>query len=92
MNKLPYKIRIFEWSTQQKSPFTVDDIMNALKSEYGNERQFTVNRTEEYVQSMLGACMYDASDIDLDDKGNLTVKYIVTDFGKSRIKHIPKHF
>lgn len=90
MNKLPYKLRIFEWAAAQKAPFSVEDVMDALRPEYGDEKQFTVERTEEYVQSLLGACMIDAVDIDLDEKDNLMVTYQVTDFGLSRVKHIPK--
>lgn len=91
MNKLPYKLRIFEWATKQGKPFTVEEAMAALKHEYGSEAQFTLKRTDEYIQSMLGACMLDAADLDLTEDGDLKITYKVTDFGMGRVKHIPKH-
>jgi hypothetical protein len=91
MNKLPYKLRIFEWAAKKNSPFTVEDVMTALKPEYGTEQQFTLKRTEEYVQSLLGACMINAVETDLDENDELKVVYEVTEFGFSRMKHIPNH-
>lgn len=89
MKKLALKLRVFQWAAEYDKPFGIDDVMEALKNEYGNERQFTRKRIDTYLQSFLGACMIDAAEVDLDENGELIIKYVLTDFGRGRIKHIP---
>lgn len=89
MRKLALKLRVFQWVAEYGQPFDIEDVMDALKSEYGTERQFTKKRIDTYLQSLLGACMIDASEVSLDANEDLVVKYILTDFGKKRIKYIP---
>lgn len=89
MSKLALKLRVFQWAAEQESPFSIDDIMKALKGEYGNERQFTEKRIDQYIQSFLGSCMMDVSSVAVDDNGKLRLSYMLTDFGRGRVKHIP---
>ena len=90
MSKLPFKVRMFEWASQQNVPFTEEDIYNAMEKEYGSERQFSAKRIDTYLQSFIGSYMIKPVDLDLDENNNLVVTYTLTDFGKGRIKHIPK--
>lgn len=90
MDKLALKLRLFQWAAEYEKPFGIDDAMTALEPEYGRERQFTRKRIDTYLQSLLGACMIEAVQITLNEKQELEVKYALTDFGKGRIKHIPR--
>lgn len=88
---LPLKMRIFEYAYQTNKPFTVHDLLKDLAPEYGTERQFNKKRLQEYLQSFLGVNMLRAESVDYDENGELVVHCMITDFGLSRVKYIPKH-
>ena len=88
---LPLKLRIFEYSYQVNKPFTAQDVLRDLASEYGGEKQFNLKRIQEYLQSFLGVSMLEAKDVEYDENGELVVHCMITDFGLSRVKYIPKH-
>ena len=86
---LPLKLRIFEYAYQVNRPFTADDVLKTLASEYGGERQFTKKRIQEYLQTFLGVNMLKAAEVNYDEDGELVVHCVITDFGLSRVKYIP---
>lgn len=87
----PLKLRIFEYAYQVNKPFTAQDILRDLKTEYMGESQLNLKRIQEYLQSFLGVGMLEASDVEYDEKGDLLIHCKITDFGLSRVKYIPKH-
>lgn len=87
---LPLKLRVFEYLTQVDHPVTSQNVYDALKDEYKGERQMKYSRIDEYMQALLGVNMVKESGLEYDKKGVLQVYYKVSDFGKSRIKYIPK--
>jgi hypothetical protein len=88
---LPLKLRIFEYAYQVNKPFTAEDVIRDLAPEYGAESQFTKKRILEYLHSFLGVGMLEAQNVEFDDKGELVIHCMITDFGLSRVKYIPKH-
>lgn len=88
--KLPLKLRVFEYITQTDHSVTSQDVFDALKDEYKGERQMCLSRIDDYMQALLGVNMIRGEKISLNENGDLEVYYGVTDFGKSRIKYIPK--
>ncbi len=88
---LPLKLRIFEYAYQVGKPFTAQDVLRDLASEYKGEKQFNKKRIMEYLQSFLGVGMLEAGEVEYDENGELIVHCKITDFGLSRVKYIPKH-
>ncbi|MCI9597576.1 MAG: hypothetical protein HFE75_09825 [Firmicutes bacterium] len=90
MDKLPLKLRVFEYLSQADHPVTTQEVMDAIKDEYAGERQMNYHRMDDYMQALLGVNMIREANVEYNEKGELQVHYEVTDFGKSRIKYIPK--
>ncbi|MFK9090962.1 hypothetical protein [Bacillus salipaludis] len=91
MGKLPLKIRILEYASQQNQPFTAEDILRDLKSEYTGEKQFNINRIRVYIQSFIGVKFFKEEKLEYDQKGELIISCSITDYGKSRVKYFLKH-
>jgi membrane peptidoglycan carboxypeptidase len=71
----------------------VDQIMEALKSEYGNERQFTKDRYIDHVMSLEANGMVSLSSHDLDKNGVLRMYYEINDDGRSAVdKYVDKKY
>ena len=88
--KLPLKLRVFEYLTKVDGPVTSEDVLDALKDEYPGERQMKYSRIDSYMQALLGVNMIKQSQVEFDSQGELKVYYELSDFGRSRIKYIPK--
>lgn len=71
-------------------PVTTQEIIDGIKDEYAGERQMTYKRVDDYIQQLLGVNMIAQDKVEFDDNDELVVYYKVSDFGKSRIKYIPK--
>ncbi len=71
----------------------VDQIMEALKPEYGNERQFTKDRYIDHVMSLEANGMVNLSSHDLDKNGVLRMFYEINDDGKTAVyKYVDKKY
>ncbi|WP_026891137.1 hypothetical protein [Lacrimispora aerotolerans] len=71
----------------------VDQIMEALKPEYGNERQFTKERYIDHVMSLEANGMVNLSSHDLDKNGDLRMYYEINDDGRSAVdKYVDKKY
>lgn len=88
---LPLKIRILEYIIQKGSSVTTDELMKALKAEYGGERQFTKKRVESYLGQLLGVGFLEAESMEMDNNNELKISYKITDYGLSRERFIPGH-
>lgn len=90
MAMLPLKLRVFDYIAAAEHPVTVKEITEALEPEYHGERQMNEKRVDFYIQSLMGVNMIKENEISFDEDGKLQISYIITDFGRSRVKYIPK--
>lgn len=88
--QLPLKLRVFEYISQMDRPLTSKEVYEALKDEYPGERQMSLARIDDYMQELLGVNMIKEGKLQLDEKDELEVQYEITDFGRTRIKYIPR--
>lgn len=88
---LPLKIRILEYIIEKSAPVTTDELMKALKAEYGGERQFTKKRVESYLGQLLGVGFLEAESMKMGKNNELEIAYKITDYGLSRERFIPGH-
>jgi len=91
MSKLPLKLRVFDYIAHTDHPVTTDEVVEALAPEYKGEMQMKFSRIDFYLQSLLGVNMIKQDKVEFDNSGNVQVYYVITDFGRSRIKYIPKN-
>lgn len=69
----------------------VEEIMEALKGLYGREGQFTKDRFMDHVMSLEANGMVTMESYDLDQDGELSIRYSINDDGRSAVeKYVPK--
>lgn len=69
----------------------VEDIMEALRSTYGHEGQFKKKRFIDHVMSLEANGLIDTVGYELDDLGELSIRYKINDEGIHHIKkYLPK--
>lgn len=86
--KLPLKTRILQYAIELGQPFTAEDAYAALVPEYQNERLFIRKTVSEYLDSFLGVSFLKADELSFDERGELVIRYLVTDYGKTRQKYM----
>ena len=86
--QLPLKTRILQYGLAQDNPFTVDTVMNDLKTEYPNESMFNFNLIDEYFQSYIGIGFFKATDLKFDKEGKLIFYCVATDYARQRFRDI----
>lgn len=89
--KLPVKTRILEWAILKDGPFTAEELSQCLKEEYNGERSTTVKNIEKQLDTYCRVGFIKSEDVDFDENEQLSVKYIVTEAGKSNLKYMPGH-
>ena len=68
----------------------VNEIMEALKPQYGNERQFTKKSYLDHVMSLEANGLLVLVGYELDKDGELALRYEINDDGKATVeKYIP---
>lgn len=89
-NRLPMTFRMLHFfSTVQDG--TVDHLMEALKSEYGSERQFQRKNLSSYLFSMRENGLIEDSKVELDENEDLRIYYRITDEGSRLLeRYLPK--
>lgn len=89
-NRLPMTFRMLHFfSTAQDG--TVDQLMEALKSEYGSERQFQRKNLSSYLFSMRENGLIEDSKVELDENEDLRIYYRITDEGSRLLgRYLPK--
>jgi hypothetical protein len=71
----------------------VNQIMEALKPQYGKERQFTKDRYMDHVMSLEANGMVNLSSYDLDQSGELRMCYEINDDGRTAVdKYVDKKY
>ena len=69
----------------------VNEIMKALKSLYGQEKQFTKARFVDHVMSLEANGLVNEVGYGLDDNGELSVRYKINDEGINTIRKYVKN-
>lgn len=82
---LPLKVAILNYAIDNRDNcFKVGDIMNALKDQYGTERQFTKKRIETYCIEFSQNNFFSKEKVEVTADGELDVTYKVTDYACER--------
>ena len=83
---LPARTAVLNYLYSVKSA-DIKEIMEALKPQYGGERQFTKERYLE-ANGLLNLESYK-----LDEAGELSLRYIINEDGKATVeKYVPKKY
>lgn len=71
----------------------VTEIMEALKPQYGGERQFSKSRFLDHVMALEANGLVNLERYELDRAGELSLRYVINDEGKATVeKYVPKKF
>lgn len=89
--KLPMRFRILHLLAGGQE-MTGREVMDALRDEYSGEGQFKLGVINNHLQALRAVGMIEVADVQLDDKGELIEKFKITDYGKSRLKYLPKEW
>ncbi|KUK31229.1 MAG: Winged-helix DNA-binding domain protein [Thermoanaerobacterales bacterium 50_218] len=87
--KLPMRFRILHLISEKEN-MGVDEVMEALRPEYGGERQWKRGVIYDHLRALKAVGMIETTDVSLDEKGNLVEKFKITDYGKSRLRYLPE--
>lgn len=85
MALLPVRTAVLNYLFDKKTG-DVEEIMKALKSLYGTEKQFTKARFLDHVMSLEANGLINEIGYDLDSNGELRIRYQINDDGISTIK------
>lgn len=89
--KLPMRFRILHLISQHES-ITDNEVMEALRDEYGSERQFKLPVINTHLMSMRAVGMIDVADVYLNEQDNLVQKFRITDYGRGYLKYLPREW
>lgn len=90
MALLPIRTRVLHFMSSVKQA-DIGLVMDGLKNEYGNERQFTKANFIDHMLSLKANGLIDEVSYDMDEKGELCIFYKINDEGRSTIqKFLPK--
>lgn len=89
---LPLRFRMLHYiSTVDKT--CADEMMKALRAEYGTEKQFTKGVFVEHLMDMKANFVIDDNEVELNDKGELVIYYSINEEGQRLLKkYLPKHW
>ncbi|NYE58515.1 helix-turn-helix transcriptional regulator [Carboxydothermus ferrireducens] len=87
--KLPLRFRILHLLGVEQKALIPEEIMEKLKDEYGNERQFRKNAIIGHLQSMKAVGLVQTTEVYLTDAGELVERFEITDYGRDRLKYLP---
>jgi Transcriptional regulator PadR-like family. len=89
-NILPLTFRVLHFLSTVKEA-TVDYLMQELKSEYGNEKQFRKPNVSNILISMKENGLIDDSKVELDKDGELSISYCINEEGSRLLqKYLPR--
>jgi DNA-binding transcriptional ArsR family regulator len=88
--KLPLRFRIIHYLSKSDGGVTCDQLLDSLKSEYGDEGQFKPSTIENHLMSLRAVGIVEVDKVDLDDNDNLILWYKISDYGKSKLSYLPQ--
>lgn len=89
MSMIPMKMRVIQW-LKDHPVSSLEEIMGGLKGEYGSEGQFSLSNFHHMMQAMKAVGIIQHSKVELDEKEQVVIRYSLTNYGISSMKHIPK--
>lgn len=90
MAKLPLRFSIlYVLNKAGGKDMTTKDIFDQLAKEYQGEGQFGMDQMEEHLMAIKATGLIDGRDPYLDEAGEARYHYVITDYGRSRIKYLP---
>jgi len=91
MSKLPLRLSVLKKISESKKGHNIKTVMESLKNEYGNERQFHEPAFLDHLLSLKESGLIDERKISVDTDGKLLVDYVVNNEGKESLrKYLPK--
>lgn len=93
MTKLPLRFSILYVLNKAGGTYlTTKEIYDQLAKEYQGEGQFGMEQMELNLLAIKATGLIEGIDPYLDDGGEARYKYGITDYGRSRIKYLPKAY
>jgi hypothetical protein len=89
--KLPVKTRILEYAILKDGPFTAEEVSETLSKEYNGEKSTKPDNIGKQLDTYCRVGFIKSADVDFDNNNKLSVKYIITEAGKTNLKYIPGH-
>lgn len=90
MALLPIRTRVLHFMSSVKQA-DITEVMEGLKEEYGNERQFTKTNFVDHMLSLKANGLIDEVSYNLATDGSLCIYYKINEEGINTIKkYIPK--
>lgn len=89
MAKIPMKMRVIQWLKDNPCS-NIEDVMDALKGEYGGEGQFSKSNFNHMIQAMKAIGIISNCKVEIDEAEHVMVYYSLTDYGIKSMKYIPK--
>lgn len=89
---LPARMAVLNRLSKVESS-SIEEMMQALKPDYGNEKQFNQKEYLEHMMSLEANGYVSLKDYKVDDKGEICLYYSITDDGKESVKkYIPEKY
>ena len=91
-NLLPLRFRLLHFlSTVDKA--NVDQLMDGLRADYGNESQFTKAKFKNHALSMKANAVIDEVELGVTPDGELDVYYCINDEGRKLLaSYLPEEY
>ena len=90
MAKLPLRFNIlYVLNKAGGKEMTTKDIYEQLAKDYQGEGQFGLEQMELHLMAIKATGLIEGRDPYLDDEGQARYHYVITDYGRSRIKYLP---
>ena len=93
MAKLPLRFSIlYVLNKAGDKQLTTKEIYDHLAKDYSGEGQFGLEQMELHLMAIKATGLIEGKDPYLDDNGDARYHYSITDYGRSRIKYLPKAY
>ena len=89
LNRYPFKYAVLFAIAMRNQDMKVDEIMNDLSPDFGNEKQFTEKMVRYHMDSFVCVGMAKVTKEKINSDGNLEMTYCITPFGMERTKFLP---
>ena len=89
---LPARMAVLNYLNKVKDA-SVDEIMNAMKSQCGNEGQFTKKMYLNHAMALEANGMCELTGYELDKNGELSMRFAINEAGRDAVnKYVPAKF
>ena len=81
---LPSRMAVLNQMYDEKT-VNVDSVMDALRADYGNEKQFNSKMYLDHLLALEANGLVEMSSYNLDEKDNLVMHYAITEDGRHTV-------